>query len=140
MSAFVVSPMVIDHCVRAIAMRHRYEHERRTFAGLEVFDSRNWTKIGRKLLDLNVRAVAGRYRQDKPDLVDPETYNFGHNDFLQDLAAKCQALKHLQCLEYQCSEDATKGDPLLDELRAYIKTFTKEIVHALPEYEAAKWG
>lgn len=89
--------------------------------------------LGQALFDLNQAAVNGRYR-----LTD-EAPRFKFQYF-RHVIDKVEALKALQCLCYQCHEDATVDSPLLAELNTCKNALAFEIIRKLPGYDAAPWG
>jgi hypothetical protein len=48
--------------------------------------------------------------------------------------------KAMQCLVYQCSEDASVGDPHLGELVTSTHRLAARIVSMLPAYNKAPWS
>lgn len=103
---------------------------------------------GRQLFELNISAVQQRY----PDTIEnpqnmpgpiptpvPEAFRWDGPRFLDTLAKKCQALKAMRCLRYQCSEGDVPETALYGDLEKYIDLLCLEIVDSLPEYKAATW-
>jgi len=120
-SAFIVTNRTMDHVIAAITSNANYMPNRR-----EDPDT-----IGTALFDLNARAVAGRYRDDTT----APAYAF---DYPTD-TTPIQQFKAVQCLSYQCSEDATIDDPLLAMLNDLKAALAGHIIAELPAYNAAKW-
>lgn len=98
--------------------------------------------LGKKLLELNIRAFKDRYedRQVQEDgiAVDEEEFeldrNAGH-------CSKMQLLKSLQCLMYQCSEgDIPESSLLYKRMEEAENRLMQEIIDELPEWKTAKWG
>lgn len=94
------------------------------------------TNLGKKLLDLNVRAFRERYE-------DRITVDDGEFELDRDAAhcSRMQLLKSLQCLIYQCSEgDIPETSPLYERMEEAEKRLMGEIIGEMPEYNEAKWG
>lgn len=89
-------------------------------------------EIGRTLWAANVDSVLHRYPDDKPDEHDdPATFTFRAVR-----VPPLQALKLIQCLDYQSCE--------LDEwphslARRILHAMTATLISALPGYDAAAW-
>lgn len=103
-------------------------------------------KIFRRLYNLNAAAYAGRYRttqEEAPDM--PEVSRLAQ---LRDYAEGHDVLKPwhyqfaklLDCLIYQCYEDATENDPLFLALLDLSKVFNAYLVCNNDLYYASKWG
>ena len=105
----------------------------------KAFDEQN-TKLGRKLLAMNIKATEQRYPgnhfltevQKKKRLKDFE-FNFTK-------VSKIQALKSLTCFLYQCSEGTVPKSKLYKEMREKENTLMYKIIDELPEYDKAEWG
>lgn len=106
--------------------------------------------IFRRLYDLNNRAYNGRYKvapspeadiiPDKPavpPLVQPRQYANYHETLLPWHYKFC---KMLDCLIYQCSEDATRADPLQLALIDFSRVYKSFLVTQNDEYYNAPWG
>lgn len=111
------------------------------------------TEIYRRLYDLNARAYNGRYYgspadpadttpPDFPEIPAPLHYaEYDPNSRCRVLTAEhFRYIKLLDCLIYQCCEDATINDPLYLALREWLREWQKFVVRNNPLYEAAEWG
>lgn len=124
----------VTECYKAAARNHEQTSHEQTAS--EVY---------RCLYNLNARAYAGRYKDVETPLYPflpfrpivayerPEYYGVvahGHNErHYKPMPWHYTMCKRLDCLIYQCSEDATRDDPLLSALRdlsARLKEFIVE--------------
>jgi hypothetical protein len=130
MSAFIVDNSVVD---RALCLWAWDECHQSQNLGCEELD-----KLGREMLRLNVRAVDRRYgTNESPDW---ETWIEGYY-FPLKRVSRIDALKALQCLIYQCSEGEDLQESAVYRQMKEREVFAlREIVRALPEYDAAQWG
>jgi len=137
MSAFIVSPETMQRCVAAM--------EREDGSWEDACD------LGRRLYDLNQRAVQHRYPNYKPDQLPgspiPENWEFRVTCPLSDghgiptnQAIACNWLKALHCLRYQCTEgDEVPNDLLYKQLHDRIRKIERHLVSELPAYQDAPW-
>lgn len=92
--------------------------------------------IGYKLLKLNIRATADRYRDSEPDFTQAIEYRYTPK-----APTTVQKLKSLQCWLYQCSEgEQFESDPLYVQGRKIERELMQSIISELPAYAAATWG
>lgn len=144
MSAFVVTRRTMDVVVTAL-QDSKHAAGQRVFAGEAInHDSNCLDRIGRKLWDLNVRAVNGRYpdldqTSEGTELAKIYLWNGTYWPSATRRQVSCRYLKALRCLRYQCSEDATMNDPIMAELSEAINDLAIAIVSDLPDYAAAPW-
>lgn len=90
MSAFIVAVETIDRVV--MAMRPNGSHAEQT-------------RLGRQLLDMNVRAVCARYGSvEDANLAEPYNYTARVPRLAANAADDFVVLKALRCFLYQCSE------------------------------------
>lgn len=106
--------------------------------------------IYNELYKLNARAYTGRYPYDPADETPPDFPAV--SPLVQliewDGAARCfkitpehfKYMKLLECLIYQCAEDATYRDPLYLALKDFRNNLCFFLVHNNPHYTAASWG
>lgn len=103
-------------------------------------------KIYNELYILNYNAYKSRYKEtEKPawaeykhqSFVKPNEYGNGHYNIKQ---WQYQAVKHLQCIIYQSSEDGNKENELLNGLINLKNTLMAFIVMNQEEYKAADWS
>lgn len=144
MSAFIITRRAMDVVVTAL-QDTSHAASQRVFAGEVIdHDSKVLDRIGRKLWDLNVRAVNGRYpdldqTSEGRELANTYRWNGTYWPTATRQQLRCRYLKALRYLAYQCSEDATINDPLLAELNQAIHDLAMQIVSDLPEYAAVPW-
>jgi len=99
----------------------------------ERLSPQDLTKLGRKLLKMNAKAVGQRYNE-------PLNKEVGRYVFSQTVASRIEALKALHCYRYQCSEGTVPRQKLYKDINSLIHSLENKIVHRLPEYEKATWG
>jgi hypothetical protein len=93
-----------------------------------------WKKAAEILWHENIRSVCHRYPEDYMNSYGKITYAFRLKTVP---ISAIQALKCLDCLEYQSCE----CDDFYDsEAKALIEQFRKGIVGTLPGYQEASWG
>lgn len=103
-----------------------------------------------RLYELNSAAYNSRYKvtpqpdgdrisdmPEVPQLVEPRQYRDHHETLLP---WHYKFAKLLDCLIYQCSEDATIGDPLLLALIDFSRIYKSFLVTNHDEYASAPWG
>ncbi len=88
--------------------------------------------LGNRLLAMNARAVASRYRDAHEVFVDKFRY-------LPLFPSKMVQLKAIDCLIYQCTEGKVPEEQLYKELESAQHALMRDIVTHLPEYDAAPW-
>ena len=124
MSAYVVSKETIDAVVAL---------ESTTLRGSKALTNPQIKQLGAHLWAVNAEAVAQRYGEDPEDLPDYVNRGLFH-------LRKIAAAKALQCLMYQCAEGDVPDGPTYKMLEELLLRTLKEIVRAIPEYEAASWN
>ena len=93
------------------------------------------TLLGQAMLDLNYEAFNTRYADHQ---CEGESY---HHHFAAKTPSRVQALKHIQCWLYQCSEgDKIPATPLFKAFETIQLHLLKRIVMSLPEYHMAEWS
>ena len=139
MSAFMVNNNVMAKVVTAILLNlDTFDGEGTCRVALLASPSdaqkEAGTKIGRKLFQLNRRALGARYecgdRFPLPQFVFEKWAD----------AAPVEQFKAMCCLLYQCSEGKVPNTPLYNELNRAAAELAQRIVQDLPEYEKASWG
>lgn len=103
--------------------------------------------IFRRLYDLNSRAYCARYKTESddtpsempsvPPLVQERQREHYHEKLLP---WHYKFSKLLQCLLYQCCEDATRFDPLNLALIDFNRVYNNFLVQNTAEWDAAPWG
>lgn len=111
------------------------------------FDTKD---IYTQLYKLNARAYSGRYPYDPADETPPDFPAVspllqrvewdGKTHCFKITPDHFKYLKLLECLIYQCAEDATDRDPLYLALKEYQKNWCNFLVHNNPDYSRAPWG
>ncbi len=138
MSAYIVENNTIDRILSAInSNRDIGDWIKRTIkreTGDDLDTAEGLTLFGRKLLDMNEKAVNQRYKGDDNVGV------FVDYRFRLVLNSAVDGFKALACLMYQCSEgDVPNSDfyKLMDKIKGAM---AEDIVHKMPEWTRAKWG
>lgn len=135
MSAFIVSDATMNFVVNTI---QDFDGLRSScFAPFLIHGEVDCDKLGNKLFQLNNDAVSQRYDDHDDNVVDL----FHHRSILpaSGRAEKCQRLKAVQCLVYQCSEGDVPETPLFKALDSLSDWLQYDIISSLPEYRVAKW-
>ena len=116
-----------------------------------IYFDRN--RIFRKLCNLNLKAYAGRYRED----FHPEEFP---DEYLEELFARVEPvprvqysagrflprpvdynfIRQLDCLIYQLEEDVTAKHPVMLALKELQQDFMAYIVRNSPDYNRKSWG
>ena len=121
---------------------HKYIAEKCT----DARGNANAEKIYNELYILNYNAYNSRYKETEKlawaeykhqSFVKPNEHGNGHYNIKQ---WQYQAVKHLQCIIYQCSEDGNKENELLNGLINLKNTLMAFIVMNQEEYKAADWS
>lgn len=122
MSSFLVSNATIDACIHAI---HTYDESDKTLFGYSDSDA-----LGAALLRLNEAALGeGTAPSDHKD------YRYTHREI-----SGIKAYKSLDCLTYQCSEDALLHAPLFLRLKAFRDRMAVLMIRGTKEYKDAQWN
>jgi len=121
MSAHIVT----ERCINAIVSYCRTEQFYQA-----MFQVKDDEQLGQKLMDLNYRAVSGRYNEISPI----PTYCYSPC-FLNRIAV----YKYVSGLIYQCSEPINDDDNTLLSLRHLKAALADRIISGQPEYETASW-
>jgi hypothetical protein len=139
MSAFMVNTNVMAKVVTAILLNldtFDGESTRRVALLAAPTDAQKeaGTKIGRKLLLMNRRALSARYGCGEhlrlPEFVFEEWAD----------ANPVEQFAAMRCLLYQCCEGKAPDSRLYDELNSAAGELAQAIVQDLPEYDKASWG
>lgn len=150
MSAFVVSDDTLRRAVIGFATVVRQYGERFTATGASgqshVLDVDTLNQIARDFYALNVRAVNGRYNEDSDTTLPGDIFQ-KHELLYAPFFLDCfqrrgviAQLKSLECLSYQCAEDATINDPLYAVIQEAQGKLALYIVKGMEEYKDAAWG
>ena len=131
MSAFIVDEKTIG-CV----VSHFYHRDSRAYVPDAIKQAMGqgegrYIALGQALWDMNTDAVNWRYGE----YSDAPVYE----RFSVVLASRCQTLKAIQCLLYQCSEGNVPERPLYQALREAEHELMDAIISELPEYQQARW-
>jgi hypothetical protein len=122
-------------------------HITRYVGGLQVEDEYlDLTKTGhivailQRMDEANQEAYAARYGE-RHDLGDEQPFDPFR---VQMKLPMIEGYKAMQCWLYQCDEDAKSMTPesveLIDRFRQIEIAIARDIVQAMPEYDAALWG
>lgn len=91
-----------------------------------------------ELHEINGRAYAERY-QHRGEEYQPSGEVLDRNE--GEVVSLCQLLKHLECIDYQCSDwsgwKRSDWKVALDTTREAIRNW---IIHELPDYRTAAWA
>jgi hypothetical protein len=137
-SAFMVSTETIHEVTRVLleggkSLGRPYEHE--------PYESRVevGTELGRKLIQMNARAMGARYNEE-PEVTEAlASYRYREHVRLPTRKDLCQTVKALDCYLYQCTEWDVAGERLYKQVEELRDCLVRHIVHELPEYETADW-
>lgn len=108
-------------------------------------DLGNATELGRVLLEVNIAADRKRNGGGPNDDLIVKAYRFPTSDVVPGRGKRLtvvQALKALQCLEYQCEQGFESGDDashLQETVELFISDLRRNLIQVLPGYEEAKW-
>ena len=160
MSCYVVSEEQID-CLIATAINGPIDTEEANKLGRfhrlsfgqprELLNPRTANKLGRLMLEANVKAVQIHDSNDeRGDTSMYDQYKFPHS--LVQVVKKhdltvVQALKALQCFEYQCAalldmpafEGVSCEASLVATVKNVISDYRRNLIQVLPGYEEARW-
>lgn len=123
MSSFLVSNETIDNILSQVNSRANY-----------CYSIEDLSRMGRKLLKMNCLALKYRYN----DKLDPKNWN--NYSFTKCFIDKCQALKSLRCLLYQCYEGKVPNTQYFKDWEESSYLLCLDIVSDLPQYIKANWG
>jgi len=124
-SAYVVSPECIGRVLWG--MVHGFDQRRRGMA------TQDRDKLGRRMHELNARAVAEHYREE------PETWPMAVNTPSK-ACSDIQAYKSLRCWLYQCTEGDVPEDRLYRDMADMANAWACHLVAMSDAYEKAGWG
>lgn len=136
MSAYIVEDRTINRILKKLVGDRDGQWLRRRVAvefELHLCKPEEAQQFGQKLLDLNYRAVGQRYG-DKQTCTDV-TFKYDPTEYVPD----GQAIRSLQCLNYQCSEGDCFEDKLYKFMEVIELSWLRDFVRRVPEYEAARW-
>lgn len=143
MSAYIVNDKTINRIVSMLntasfSSGGRTYPDTRYFDGvLQVTNSKECAELGKKLREMNERAIIARYDEKAiADFTGGKEYKY---EFVYPPRA-IQAYKSLRCFLYQCSEGDVPKEPLFKELDRYAAAVAEQFVCNLPEYDQADWG
>jgi len=139
MSAFMVNTNVMAKVVTAILLNldtFDGESTQRTALLAVPTDAQKaaGTKIGRKLLRMNRRALHARYGCSGDNPLPRFVFERWAD------ATPVEQFKAVHCLLYQCSEGKIPTSPLYGELNRVASELAQRIVQDLPDYDKASWG
>lgn len=112
----------------------------------EVFNEHNKTKLGKKLLKMNIEALKQRYPQDtdktRPGTKGDESAKARVKEykFQEQRVTSEQAYMSASCLSYQCSEGKVPNKRLYKQLEKLINRIANEIAHKQAEKLNCTWG
>ena len=145
MSSFIVESSSISAIINFFEMDHHpYAGDHSQALGeigynldLAIPRNKDAKRLGQAMSDLNWAAVNERY----PGRA---TEHFGNPEKYKHVSGKTpstiQAIKHLQCWLYQCSEGKCDETPLYKAMDKILLRLLTRVVADLPEYDAAEWA
>lgn len=147
MSAFVVSPAVIDRIISSLYNETDRDYGRTwrlrilETAGYDGRTVEGIKTLARDLHAMNVAAVSQRYPDDPMDDLPGAgvVYEPRFVPPARDLDDRCQFLMDLKCLVYQCSEGDVPTWPLYKALQDLTDSVATSIAVSLPGYDKARW-
>jgi hypothetical protein len=126
MSAFVVSPSVIDKVVG-----YMYDGQHRENERVQCYTSDQLNELGKTLYGMNMDAVNQRYEESN----EPPEYEYRQRN-----CNRHETLKAMHCLRYQCTEGNVPECALYAKLTEAIHSLADDIVTDSPEWDAAPWN
>lgn len=111
-------------------------------------DETNENELGKKLIQLNVKALCSRYKDDSnKELMkhyDQVIKKYSYNYIMPNCKAqysenKYQMIKSVDCFLYQCSEGNIPKTKLYKKVQKKLDNFKNWMLDIQPEYEKAKW-
>lgn len=136
-STIWIAPAVKD-AVKSACMS--YEKAAAAQAGRPVkFQPMEYATIYRVLERMNAEALKERYDDPIEENTAPAVPPY-HFPSTGSQAERVQFIKLLECYLYQCSEGDTEQSPLYIAMDGLKRTLYEELIHSLPEYDAAQWG
>lgn len=140
MSAFIVDKSHINAIIQAGLHYPHRDHARWFYDGKwHELNELTANQTGQMLLDENVKAVSIRYPDDEvtnlPGVTDAEwIIPFTHH--FTKVPTPIQAIKLIECLEYQSCEDTEWKNT---EAFSFCQYFKEQLIGCLPGYDEAKW-
>jgi hypothetical protein len=134
MSAFIVSNDCIMNIVNHLAgLRNMevYSADPLKDLGYDVKDHKSLAKLANDMLAMNIEAVDARYSEKNSKY---------KAKMVETRPIPAQAYKSLGCFLYQCSEGNVPEKPLYKALTEVEQNIAKDIIRALPGWDALKWG
>lgn len=136
MSAWIVDKDCIDRIVTFCLNEPRLAKQifKVDFEGDPEEKDSTLNKVGRKLWEMNHKAVEYRY-DDKLNRKDVKAYVWGYKT-----ATIHQVLKSIHCLAYQCCEGKVPNSRLYKQLGRLGDCVAEKIARETEGYEKAVWG
>lgn len=138
MSAYIVNDSTINNIVNTLAGLRDFEYERREIKenGYDLDEREGRQLLAVEMFKLNIAGVDARYGEGEAKTFRP--LDFTYKQTLP--TVKIQLYKSLSCFLYQCAEgDIYKDNGLYAILERIKSSIAENIIHALPEYDKAKW-
>lgn len=130
MSAYIVEPKTINRVVSFCILDRDLCEWIKIYGKYDLDTKQGQNKFANDLYQMNIEAVNQRYDEKNPqELI---VFQFVPvNQF--------QALKSMQCLQYQCDEGDIPNTELYKLLTQIIYMLEDKIISSLPQYEIAEW-
>lgn len=139
MSAFIVDDAILNQIRNKLIANDVLGNRFRSVPATYEFITKEMTNLVNKWAKMNRYAIKCRYG----DVVKPSRFaSLPVSQNLKDIISDVQFFKHLQCLQYQCSEGDTekrhrKSWKLLEDQMSNI---AQRIVSNLSDYADVQWG
>lgn len=139
MSAYIVDYKTMN---RILSFLNKQRMKGKTYSYL----GQDLTQLGRKLLQMNVKAVSQRYPSDtdstRPGLRENasstafvKAYSFEPAD-----VSDVQAWSSAHCFHYQCSEGTVPKSKPFKLFEKFLADLSYNIIHDLPQAQSVEWG
>ena len=135
MSAFVVTDELIHRILTHLRTRFA------SFSGVRLQEDAGCSRLGKKLLTMNVKAVSYRYQEPALKI----EYTFKEKD-----SSQVQHLADLKCFAYECTEGNVPNMDLYKLMEMYTLLVARDLFHQydiqlpdytkLPVWKSTTWG
>ena len=151
MSAFIVDEKCLNNIINFLTYEQFWKDE--TYGqcskllkkrGYDLDKDNDCERLYQDMLNLNIQAIEIRYPDTEGKAIESFFVNPESVDFSFKHSANpgiYQALKSIQCWQYQCTE----GEPMQSSMlyvtfRKIIDIINASIVEKIPQYKKAVWG
>ena len=98
------------------------------------------TKIGKKLLKMNIDATEQRYPENPYLTPKEKKERIKSFVFVPEQCGIIQAFKSIGCFSYQCSEGKIPKKKLYKQVQKWEFELAYKIINEMPKYQTAEWG